>query len=269
MHIEQCVLTACIETKINGAWELDWFLNARISSIVLFVMHVRATQESVDWKKCATASTFNEGCFQCIWVLFCWPCLLYHEWTFHMSFKIQFTLWGRRMRTCITDWKTSRRHWENWGNCFWITRMVRIMSNERLLIINMKTWVGVCMQFSILFKDFFWHFIKRVYVHTASTVDHDSDQIHAWNEWIKNGKMHLFSTINLKSFLTLCCHVWWIVFAAVNWCVVNQCSIVIMCIVNMNMGLQTSNLAVYGSTHIFLFITHFNIITLLITSWQL
>lgn len=166
LHIEQCVLTACIETKINGAWELDWFLNARISSIVLFVMHVRATQESVDWKKCATASTFNEGCFQCIWVLFCWPCLLYHEWTFHMSFKIQFTLWGRRMRTCITDWKTSRRHWENWGNCFWITRMVRIMSNERLLIINMKTWVGVCMQFSILFKDFFFGTLLKEFMST-------------------------------------------------------------------------------------------------------
>lgn len=31
LYIEQCVLT-CIETKINGAWELDWFLNARMSS---------------------------------------------------------------------------------------------------------------------------------------------------------------------------------------------------------------------------------------------
>jgi len=64
----------------------------------------------------------------------------------------------------------------------------------------------VCNFLFFFFKSFFLHFIKSVYVHTASTVDHDSDQIHAWNEWIKNGK--------LKRFLTLCCNVWWIVFAA-------------------------------------------------------
>lgn len=49
-------------------------------------------------------------------------------------------------------------------------------------------------------------------------------------------------------------------------CAVNQCSIVIMCIVIMNMGLQTCNLtAVFGSTQNFVFITNFksNIIWLL------
>lgn len=153
-------------------------------------MRLQATQESVHWKKCATISTFREWRFQCIWDLFCWPCLLYHKWTFHMNFKIQFTLWGRRMRTYITDWKTSRRHCENWGNCFWITRVVRIMPN-----CSFNESIGVYMHFSILFKEFFYpflYFIKRVYMSTVSTVNHDSDKIHAWNEWIKNGKMAPF-----------------------------------------------------------------------------
>lgn len=55
-----------------------------------------------------------------------------------------------------------------------------------------NTSIGVCMHFSILFKEFFYsflYFIKRVNLSTVSTVNHDSGKIHAWNEWIKNGKM--------------------------------------------------------------------------------
>lgn len=31
-----------------------------------------------------------------------------------------------------------------------------------------------------------------MFISTGSAVNHDSDKLHAWNEWIKNGNIRLF-----------------------------------------------------------------------------